>query len=975
MQGAKQAGWILLAISLMVGVIWQGTAAANATAPVFKSLGRLSEGLAVPTDLAMDGRGILYVAEPRSKTIARFDKYGRSLPALGPLSLAASCVAVNSEGSIVYAGGGNAVLRIDAASGEVLGHVGSGPGEFGQAYNLAVDSQGYLYVADGQAMTISVYTPGGGLHFRFGSPGTGAAQFANLAALALNWSGDEIYVADNFAQGTTVVPKIRVFNKSGSLVRNLLITNGFGSTPMSHFAGMAFDDKGRGYFLDSLRNEIRVLRLPTTYLSMYKQVGYGAGQLVAPSKAVYDAEHKRLFVLCPDGRIEILGIDGGANPVRVNQVPTVPAALSPIGGSEVATLSPTLEFRNAQDPDGDALTYDLQVSRGQDLVSDLARIVEGAQTTRVNLPAALEENAGYQWRVRAFDGESHSDWSSAETFYVNAEEEPPGVPGILSPAAGEMLEGDGLLSWTEVSDPDPFDQVHYWLEIAAEPSFDAPLISTALIETETRLDALPGYEELEQGRTYLWRVSGVDNHGLASAPSETGAFVYGATLLQVDSNPPGARVYLGGNHAFPGRLIGQTPLMLRDFPVGSYALVITQDGFEPQVGSLVVEVGRTTAYYAELRPHYIPEHFVLKSLGLVLPQGGGAPFLVDVDGDGRLDLLAGDQSGRVLLYRGLGAPGEALAFAPARALALPLVPGAAPFVVDWNNDDRMDLLIGGLDGSVRLFLNQGVPGEPSFLDGGYLETPGGPINVGGPAVPFVADLDGNGSKDLLVGAADGRVLAYLNQGGDAAPQLGVGQPYFTLAGARSPFLVDLTGDGRRELLVAHDGEVLAFVRGADGWQRSGLVLSGPDGPRKGLALGLAKQEERAPEKGNKKDKQPKKVGAPMPDIHRFFPIDLDARGGKDILFVDENGDLRLLESQGKALAPAFWSTLANVVHGLSAQIDDQQRAKAALLDGALRAANLAQARRLAEELTDDLAAQPDLAFVLGEMHALLLRVE
>ncbi|WP_305041945.1 FG-GAP-like repeat-containing protein [Geoalkalibacter sp.] len=976
MHGARQAGWILVVISLMIGVIWQGTAAANATAPVFKSLGRLSEGLAVPTDLAMDGQGTLYVAEPRSKTIARFDKYGRSLPAFGPLSLAASCVAVNPAGTIVYAGGGNAVLRIDAATGTEIGHVGSGPGEFGQAYNLTTDAAGYLYVADGQAMTISVYAPGGGLHFRFGSPGTGAAQFGNIAALALNASGDEIYVADNLAQGTTVVPKIKVFNKSGALVRNLPATNGFGSTAMSHFAGMAFDDKGRGYFLDSLRNEIRVLRLPTTYLSMYKQVGYGPGQLVAPSAAVYDAENKRLFVLCPDGRIEILGIDGGSNPVRVNNPPTVPTAVSPIGGSEAAVLRPTLSFNNAQDPDGDQLTYDVQVLRGESPVAEISRLGEGTNGTSLTLTQDLEENAGYQWQVRAFDGELSSAWSPLESFYVNTIEEAPGIPQPLSPLAGEMMEGDGLLSWTEVSDPDPFDQVHYWLEVASKESFDEPLVSFGLVETSIRLDQLPGYEALEQGGTYLWRVTGVDNHGTASAPSEPGAFTYGATLLQVDSNLPGARVYLGGNHAYVGRLLGQTPLVLRDFPAGSYSLVVAMDGFEPRVTTLVVEAGRTAAYYADLLPQYLPANFVLKSLDLSLPQGSGAPFLIDFDGDGRLDLLAGDQAGRLLLHRGLAASGELPRFAPAEILALPQVPGAAPFVVDWNNDDRHDLLVGGLDGSVLLFLNQGEFGQARFGAGSYLTTPNGPLNVGGPAVPFVADVNGDGTKDLLVGAADGRVLSFANQGSDAVPVLAEGQPWFGLEGARSPFLLDLSGDGRKELLVAHEGEVIAFVLTVDGnWQPSDLSLAAADGPKKGNAFGLDKQEERAVGKGNKKDKQVKKTLPLMPDIHRYFPADLDGQGGKDILFVDENGGLQLLLAHGKALAPAFWASLAAGVNLLAEAVEETDRSQVRDLGSALAVGNLSLARALAAELVDLLAAQPDLAFALGEIHVLLLRVE
>ncbi|KIH76295.1 Repeat domain-containing protein [Geoalkalibacter ferrihydriticus] len=980
-----RSGLIFAAISLAIGVIWQAVAVA-AVAPTITSLGRISEGMTAPTDLTLDAEGNLYVAEPRSQMILRFDRYGEPAGAYGPLPIEASCVAISPDAQVLYAGGKTAVVRIATQSGEVLGYLGSGPEEFSLAFNLAVDAQGYVFVADGEAKNIGIYAPGGGLQFRFGAPGVGPSQFANIAALGLDNVRDEIHVADNFSQGTTVEPKIQVFSKAGALLRTLLGKNAFGTPALSTFGGMAFDDQGRGYFLDSLKAEIRILRLPGTFLSTYKQVGYGLGQLATPLTAAYDVEFKRLFVLCADGRVEIFGIDGGTMPVRINNPPEAPVPVSPLGGSQVATALPTLTFNNALDSDGDVLTYTVEVYRHEALVMEISDVEEGEGTTSVTLPGALEENAGYQWRVQAFDGEAQSSWSTLETFYVNAVQEPPGTPQLISPLSGELMEGEGLLEWTEVTDPDPFDQVHYWLEIATEPGFNDPLISVALEHTSIMLSDLPDYEALEQGVFYQWRVRGVDNHGLASDPSETGAFTYGATIVRIESSLSGAQVYLGGNHAYAGRLVGETPLTLRDIAHGDYAVVVKAPGFEPHVATLAVVSGISMSHYAELVPQFLPEKFALRSLGASVSGGSGIPFLVDLSADGRLDLLIGDQDGRILLLGGVDSGRELPAFAAAEALDLPLIPGAAPFVVDWNNDDFPDLLVGGADGSVRLFLNQGQAGLPRFDQGSYLSTPGGPVDVGAMAVPFVADLNGNGLKDLLVGGKSGQVFAYFNQGSDDHPQLGSAQGWFHLEGARSPFLGDLAGAGQKELLVAVDGEIVVFARDDQGqWQELAEPrLAVNEGPRRGGGVGL----ERLPEvavgksvkggkggKGGQAAQKGRKTFILMPDIFRFFIADVDGRGGKDVIFVDENHDLQLLQGQGRVPASAFWHTLADRVTWLEAQLEGQSQTQAVALRAALKGERTEQALALAAELAEEAADLPEIQRALAEIRLVLQKVE
>ena len=122
---------------------------------------------------------------------------------------------------------------------------------------------------------------------------------------------------------------------------------------------------------------------------------------------------------------------------------------------------------------------------------------------------------------------------------------------------------------------------------------------------------------------------------------------------------------------------------------------------------------------------------------------------------------------------------------PARLLyagAAPLAPGtyAIPCVADWNGDGRKDLLVGyQFAGKIALYLNAGTDASPVFTNYANLQAGGVDIvhpssGCGAPA-PFVCDYDGNGRRDLLVGeGSSGYVYFYRNTNTDAAPILAPG---------------------------------------------------------------------------------------------------------------------------------------------------------------------------------------------------------
>jgi hypothetical protein len=98
-----------------------------------------------------------------------------------------------------------------------------------------------------------------------------------------------------------------------------------------------------------------------------------------------------------------------------------------------------------------------------------------------------------------------------------------------------------------------------------------------------------------------------------------------------------------------------------------------------------------------------------------------------------------------------------------------------PYVCDWNEDGRKDLLVGqegiGAPCNVFVYLNQGTNAEPVFADSTPVLTGGMPIRSYR-CVPVARDMDNDGRKDLVLGEWYSSVRFYRNTGTNAQPVFG-----------------------------------------------------------------------------------------------------------------------------------------------------------------------------------------------------------
>jgi hypothetical protein len=201
-----------------------------------------------------------------------------------------------------------------------------------------------------------------------------------------------------------------------------------------------------------------------------------------------------------------------------------------------------------------------------------------------------------------------------------------------------------------------------------------------------------------------------------------------------------------------------------------------------------------------------------------------APALVDIDSDGDLDLFVGTASGRLIFYRN-----EGNAYLPRYALANPNFLGVSfggnlvPRFAEVNGNGAPDLLFGNERGEVYLVMNRGTRTAPNFC----LNEAGSNPNCPAPpepllkliaadnAAPDAVDWDGDGDLDLMVGKSDGRIAYYRNLGTKTAPRWELAEERFNIldaGGYAAPAFRDVTGDGRPDLLLWGEGELVQFYR-------------------------------------------------------------------------------------------------------------------------------------------------------------------
>jgi DNA-binding beta-propeller fold protein YncE len=216
--------------------------------------------------VAIDDSDRLFVSDGKMRRVLVFDPQHKVEGQIADGLVDPVGLAVDNENRFLYVVDEqqDLVFVYDADSLKLLRHIGTPgkkhtstlPGEFGGASNVALDSDGNVYVTDTMNNRVEIFDAEGNFISEFGKHGDGPGYFARPKGIAVDCDG-HIWVADQYQD------RVQVFNRDGQLLTYIGDVHASGLGQFRALVGIAIDKQNRVFTTEQYPGRMQMFRYIT----------------------------------------------------------------------------------------------------------------------------------------------------------------------------------------------------------------------------------------------------------------------------------------------------------------------------------------------------------------------------------------------------------------------------------------------------------------------------------------------------------------------------------------------------------------------------------------------------------------------------------------------------------------------------------------------------------------------------------------